>query len=249
MHAPSQPLIQYRNASKHYLLNKQRPFLMHEAVRRIFGRSPPDEEFWALRDVTADIAKGESVAVIGGNGAGKSTMLSLAAGTLAPTVGLVSIRGRISGLLELGAGFHNDLTGRENIYLNASLLGLQKEQIEAQFQSIVDFSELHKFIDVPIRNYSSGMHVRLGFAVATHMDPDIMLMDEVLAVGDQKFQQKCISRILKFRDDGKTILYVSHNTESVKKLCKRAIWLERGRVKMDGPAAEVVDAYSGGAKP
>ena len=248
MHASPQPLIQFRNASKRYFLQKQRPFLVHEAFRRIFNRRPRGEEFWALKDVTADIFQGESVAVGGGNGAGKSTMLSLTAGTLAPTVGQVAIRGRISGLLELGAGFHSDLSGRENIYLNASLLGLRKEQIEEQFQSIVDFSELHKFIDVPIRNYSSGMHVRLGFAVATHMNPDIMLMDEVLAVGDYNFQQKCIKRILKFRDDGKTILFVSHSAEAVKKLCKRAIWLEHGSVKMDGPAEEVVEAYGGGAK-
>jgi len=241
------PIIRFRSVGKRYILQKQRPFLLHETFHRLFSRRQRrDDEFWAVRDIDITIARGESLGLVGGNGAGKSTMMSLTAGTISPTLGQVTVTGRISGLLELGAGFHPDLTGRENIYLNASLLGLCREEVEAQYKSIVDFSELHNFIDVPIRNYSSGMHVRLGFAVATHIDPDILLMDEVLAVGDQNFQQKCITRILKFRDDGKTILFVSHNADAVKRLCQRVIWLEKGRIKMQGPAEEVLAAYTSG---
>jgi ABC-type polysaccharide/polyol phosphate transport system ATPase subunit len=241
------PIIHFHSVGKRYILHKQRPFLLHETFKRLLGRRHQQEEFWAVRDIGVTIARGESVGLVGGNGAGKSTMMSLTAGTIAPTLGRVTVTGRISGLLELGAGFHPDLTGRENIYLNASLLGLRREEVEEQFKSIVDFSELHTFIDVPIRNYSSGMHVRLGFAVATHIDPDILLMDEVLAVGDQNFQQKCIARILKFRDEGKTILFVSHSADAVKKLCQRVIWLEKGRIRMEGPTDKVLAAYTGGA--
>ena len=176
-------VIRLRNVSKRYILHRQKPFLAHDALKRLMGKRS-GEEFWALKDVSLDIHEGESVAVVGGNGAGKSTMLGLVAGTVYPTTGSIDVRGRVGALLELGAGFHHDLTGRENIYLNASLLGLQKEEIEEQYKKILNFSELHEFIDVPLRNYSSGMNVRLGFSVAVHIKPEILLMDEVLAVGD-----------------------------------------------------------------
>jgi len=241
--APSDEVaIRLRDVSKLFILRKQKPFLVHDAIKRITGRRT-GEEFWALKGISADIRKGESVAIIGGNGAGKSTLLSLVAGTVNPTSGTIEVYGRVGALLELGAGFHPDLTGRENIYLNASLLGLQREQVEAQFRKIVNFSELHDFIDVPLRNYSSGMQVRLGFSVAIHINPQILLMDEVLAVGDAHFQNKCYNRIKGFQERGKTLLFVSHSPDSVKKLCRRVIWLDHGHIRMDGPAKEVVDAY------
>jgi ABC-type polysaccharide/polyol phosphate transport system ATPase subunit len=201
------------------------------------------EDFWAIRELNLSISPGESVAVVGGNGAGKSTLLGLIAGTIAPTRGRVTVSGRVGALLELGAGFHPDLTGRENVYLNASLLGLQREEAEAQFAPIVAYSELQDFIDVPLRNYSSGMQVRLGFAVAIHIHPEILIMDEVMSVGDQSFQNKCIKSIRQFQDDGKTLLFVSHSPQQVAQLCRRVIWLEHGRLKMEGETGEVLAAY------
>lgn len=231
------------SVSKRYFLQKQKPFLVHDAVRRLLGRRS-GEEFWALRDVSFEIRRGESVALMGGNGAGKSTTLGIVARTIRPTTGTVEVNGRIGALLELGAGFHPDLTGRENIYLNASLLGLNREEVERHFHKIVVFSELMDFIDVPLRNYSSGMHVRLGFSVAVHINPDILLMDEVFAVGDAHFQRKCIERIMALKKAGKTLLLVSHNPESVKLLCERVIWLDHGRVRADGPTHEILPVYA-----
>jgi lipopolysaccharide transport system ATP-binding protein len=239
----SEAVIEFQGVSKRYFLMTKRPFLVHDAVRRLIGRRKKGREFWALKDASFQIRKGETVALIGGNGAGKSTSLGLVARTITPTSGVVHVRGRIGALLELGAGFHLDLTGRENIYLNASLLGLQRGEVERQFDSIVAFSELEEFIDSPLRTYSSGMHVRLGFSVAVHINPEILLMDEVLAVGDQSFQHKCTDRIQQFKNDGKTLLFVSHNPKSVRMLCNRVIWLDHGKVRMDGPTEEVLPAY------
>jgi len=236
-------VINLQGVSKCFILRMQKPFLLHDALGKILGRGRGGQEFWALRDVDIQIRQGESVAVIGGNGAGKSTLLGLVAGTIHPTSGDIHVKGRIGALLELGAGFHADLTGRENIYLNASLLGLKREEVEEQFPKILDFSELHEFIDVTLKSYSSGMNVRLGFSVAVHVHPEILLMDEVLAVGDQNFQHKCVSRILEFKREGKTLLFVSHTPAAVRALCERVIWLEHGRVQMDGPTNEVLDAY------
>jgi ABC-type polysaccharide/polyol phosphate transport system ATPase subunit len=235
--------VDLSGVSKRYILRKQRPFLLREVVRRLLGGRPRHEQFWALRSVTLEVRRGESVAIIGGNGAGKSTLLGVVAGAVAPTLGVVRVAGRIGALLELGAGFHPDLTGRENVYLNASLLGLTKEEVEEQFADILAFSELHDFIDVQLRNYSSGMHVRLGFSVAAHVSPDILLMDEALSVGDQSFQHKCIDRILRFRDEGKTLLFVSHSPDLVRLLCRRVVWLDHGRVRMDGPTDPVLEGY------
>ena len=235
--------IQISEVSKRFILRKQRPFLLHEFVRKLYGRRNPADEFWALKEVSFTIQKGESVGIIGHNGAGKSTLLSLIIGSARPTHGHIQVEGRIGALLELGAGFHPDLTGRENIFLNASLLGLSHETIARQFQSIIDFSELGEFIDVPIRNYSSGMHVRLGFSVAIHIDPDILIMDEALAVGDANFQQKCLAKIEDMKSRGKTLLLVSHGMESIQKLCSKAVWLEHGTKVLEGPVGEVIDAY------
>jgi ABC-type polysaccharide/polyol phosphate transport system ATPase subunit len=238
--------IEIENASKRYILHKQKPYLLHEVVKRVSGVRSHHEEFWALKDVSFRVGHGESIAIIGRNGAGKSTLLGLVAGSVYPTSGRVKVNGRLGALLELGAGFHPDLTGRENIYLNASLLGLGKDEIEQQFASILDFSELHDFIDVPLKNYSSGMQVRLGFSVAIHIDPDIIIMDEALSVGDTAFQTKCIQRIDTMKASGKTLLFVSHSAAQVESLCKRVIWLEHGKVRMDGPAADVLKAYAAG---
>ena len=237
------PAIALTQVSKRYVLRKHKAFLMREIANRLLMRKIAHDEFWAMRDVTFSIAHGETVAVVGRNGAGKSTLLGLVAGTIYPTHGAVSVSGRVGALLELGAGFHPDMTGKENIYLNASLLGLQKQQIDERFERIVAFSELAEFIDVPLRNYSSGMQVRLGFSVAAHTDPDVLLMDEVFAVGDQEFQRKCVERIAEFKAQRKTMLFVGHGLETLREICERAIWIDHGRVRADGPIAEVLRSY------
>ena len=242
-------IVSLNDVSKRFILHKQKPFLVREAVRRLLRKKVRHEEFWALRGLTLHVRAGESVGIMGSNGAGKSTLLGVVAGAVYPTGGTVRVSGRIGALLELGAGFHADLTGRENIFLNASLLGLTREEVEAKFQDIVAFSELGDFIDVQLRNYSSGMHVRLGFSVAVHMDPDILLMDEALAVGDQNFQKKCVARIRAFKDAGKTLLFVSHGPDLVRAMCDRVVWIDHGRVHMDGPADDVVAQYKAAATP
>jgi ABC-type polysaccharide/polyol phosphate transport system ATPase subunit len=228
---------------KCYYLHRHKVFLLTEIFRRLVGKKMEREEFWALRNVTLSISEGESVAIVGRNGAGKSTLLGLLAGTVYPTLGTVSVRGRVGALLELGAGFHIDLTGRENIYLNASLLGLQKAEVDERFDRIVNFSGLAEFIDVPLRTYSSGMQVRLGFSVAAHTDPKILLMDEVFAVGDQEFQEKCMERIQEFKAQRKTMLFVGHGLKALEGICERAVWLEHGRMVADGPFDEVLSRY------
>jgi ABC-type polysaccharide/polyol phosphate transport system ATPase subunit len=235
--------IRLRNVSKRFILHKQKPFLMREVMHRLLGRTGKGEAFWALRDFSLEVREGESLALIGHNGAGKSTFLGLVAGTLCPNEGEVQVRGRLGTLLELGAGFHPDLTGRENVYLNASILGLQRDEVDERFDRIVAFSELGQFIDVSLRQYSSGMQVRLGFSVAVHVDPDILIMDEVLAVGDESFQHKCLDKIEEFKAGGKTLLFVSHGMSNVKRLCERVVWLDHGRVRAVGPAGEVVEQY------
>ena len=235
--------ISLSGVGKRYVLHKQKPYLLHEVYHRVARTRRSHEAFWALRDVNVDIRRGESVAFIGRNGAGKSTILGVIAGAIHPTEGTRTVSGRIGALLELGAGFHPDLTGRENIYLNASLLGLSRADVEGLFDRIVAYSELEQFIDVPLRNYSSGMHVRLGFSVAIHVHPDILIIDEALAVGDQNFQEKCINSIMELKRAGKTIVFVSHGSAQVEFLCQRAVWLEHGRVKMDGDAHAVLEQY------
>ncbi len=243
MKKPATSIISFENVGKCYELRKQKHFILHEMLRRIMRQRKQSTEFWALRDLSFEIREGETVAFIGGNGAGKSTLLALVAGTLFPTRGHIRVRGRIGALLELGAGFHPDLNGRENIFLNASLLGMQKAEIEAGYDKIVDFAELGKFIDEPLRTYSSGMQVRLGFSVAVHVDPRILIMDEVLAVGDQHFQKKCAVKIDEFREQKRTLLFVSHSPESVRKLCKRVIWLDQGKLVADGAVDDILPAY------
>jgi ABC-type polysaccharide/polyol phosphate transport system ATPase subunit len=200
-------------------------------------------DLWAVRDVSFEVMPGESIGIIGRNGSGKSTMLKLITRIIRPTAGRITVRGQLSALLELGAGFHPDLTGRENIFLNASLLGLQEEEIKRHFDSVVSFSELEEFIDMPVKHYSSGMYMRLGFSVAIHVSPNILIVDEILAVGDQKFQEKCLARIQDMQEKGVSIILVSHNIETMRKMCTHLVWLENGRLMANGPTDVVAQQY------
>ncbi|MGQ9532531.1 MAG: ABC transporter ATP-binding protein [Desulfotomaculales bacterium] len=212
--------------------------------RFIFPHRQKTEDFWALKGVSLRVPRGATVGLIGRNGSGKSTLLKIISRILYPTRGRVRVHGRVSTLLELGAGFHPDFTGRENIYLNASILGLTRREINGRLEKIIEFAELGEFIDNPVRNYSSGMYMRLGFAVAVHVDPDILLIDEVLAVGDLPFQEKCLKKIREFKERGTTIVFVTHAPKQVAELCDYALWLDRGEVRLQGPAAEVARAYA-----
>lgn len=201
------------------------------------------EEFWALKGIDLSVSRGETVAVIGKNGSGKSTMLGIVGNIYKPTSGKVGVHGRVSALLELGAGFHPELTGIENIYLNGAILGIRTRDMKSKIEQIVEFSELEKFIDTPIKSYSKGMVMRLGFAIAVQVDPDILLVDEVLAVGDEAFQEKCFEKIESFQQAGKTIVFVSHDLEAVRRVASRAVWLDQGTIRANGATDEVVESY------
>lgn len=240
-------MIEFAGVSKKFVIDEERARSFQEKLVGTFGRSRngagQPEVFWALRDVSFEIKAGEAVGIIGTNGSGKSTVLKLISRIIYPNAGAVTVGGRVAALLELGAGFHPDLTGRENIDLNGSILGLRRHEIRSRIDEIVAFSELERFIDVPVRNYSSGMMMRLGFAVATAFQPEILLIDEVLAVGDQAFQDRCIRRIREIRDEGATLVLVSHDLGSVQRLCQRTIWIDDGRVCADGPTDRVSARY------
>ena len=236
--------IRFDNVSKKFTLRHERARSFQEATLAFLkGRNNSREELWALKDASFAVERGKTLGIIGPNGSGKSTILKLITRILEPTSGQVVVQGRVSALIELGAGFHPDLTGRENVYLNGSLLGFSRNEMKAKFDSIVEFSELEKFIDVPIKHYSSGMHMRLGFAVAIHVDPDILLIDEILAVGDQAFQNKCLAKIGELKSKGVTILFVSHDLEAVRNLCTSALWLENGTIQDRGTTDRVIDSY------
>ncbi|CVD97970.1 ABC transporter ATP-binding protein [Serratia marcescens] len=238
-------VIEFSNVTKRYPLYhhigsgiKELLFNPRRALSLLMGRS-----YLAIEDISFSIQKGESVALIGRNGAGKSTSLGLVAGVMKPTTGKVTVKGRVASMLELGGGFHPELTGRENIRLNAILLGLRKKELDRRIDKIIEFSELGDFIDEPIRVYSSGMLAKLGFSVITQVDPDVLIIDEVLAVGDLAFQNKCINTINEFKARGATILFVSHSMADVKKVCDKVIWIENHRVKMVGEAGIVTSAF------
>lgn len=220
-------------------IRKARKLLRGEAT----GASGLDDTIWALKDVSFEVKQGEVIGIIGRNGAGKSTLLKILSRITEPTNGFVEIHGRISSLLEVGTGFHSELTGRENIYLNSAILGMKRTEIERKFDEIVAFAEVEKFLDTPVKHYSSGMYLRLAFAVAAHLEPEILLVDEVLAVGDARFQKKCLDRMENVGRQGRTVLFVSHNMPAVTRLCQRVILLDEGRVLRDGPAHQVVGAY------
>jgi ABC-2 type transport system ATP-binding protein len=228
----STPVIEIDNLSKRFIIRKDKS--LKERLVNARRSNLHKDDFWALREVNVTIDSGSTIGLIGPNGSGKSTLLKMIGGILQPTTGSVSLRGRVAALLELGAGFHPDLTGRENVYLNASLQGLTRLQTDRYFDAIVDFSGIERFIDTQVKFYSSGMYVRLAFAVAVHVDPDILLVDEVLAVGDEPFQRKCMDRIRGFQDEGRTIVLVTHGLDTVAEICDRAVVLESGRVIADG---------------
>ena len=235
--------VEFDNVSRSFKLQLDKRNSFQERIVHLFRPRAGDATFWALRNVSFALPRGTTLGLIGHNGSGKSTTLKLVTRILEPSEGQVIVRGRVSALLELGAGFHPDLTGRENIYLNGSLLGFNRADMQRRLDAIVDFAELGPFIDSPVKHFSSGMAMRLGFAIATAVDPDILITDEVLAVGDETFQRKCMSRIHDFRQEGRTILFVSHSLEAVRNLCSQAIWLNHGRIEAAGDTMATIDAY------
>jgi ABC-2 type transport system ATP-binding protein len=233
--------IEFYRVSKRFQLTEVRT--LREFVPLLFKGQHVTEPFYALRDVTFSIDRGEIIGIIGPNGSGKSTALKLIAGVMAPSEGEVRVAGRVCPLIELGAGFHPDLTGRENVYMNASILGMTAAEINQRFGDIIDFAELWDFVDTPVKRYSSGMYMRLGFSVAVHADPEVLLVDEVLSVGDEHFQKKCLTRMEEFKSNGTTIVVVSHSLDLVRKFCERVLLIEHGRLVADGSPDEVTDRY------
>jgi ABC-2 type transport system ATP-binding protein len=237
------PTILAAGVGKRFLLHHKRATSLKE--RLLLHRQSSSEAFWALRDVDLEIGAGQTVGLIGPNGSGKSTLLKVLSGILAPTTGTVAVRGRIESLLELGAGFNGELTGRENVFLNAAILGLTRRETQRYFDDIVAFAELEPFIDNQVKHYSSGQYVRLGFAVAVHVDPDILLVDEVLAVGDESFQRKCLAKIAEYQQRGCTILFVTHALELIPRICSRGVVLDHGRVLHDGDPVQAAERLRG----
>ena len=247
--APPAPALSLRDVGKSYDVSGRSSTTLGEQVAEWVGRARASsaEKFWALRDVSCEIGKGEIVGLVGRNGAGKSTLLKVISGVTAPSTGEIDVYGRIGSLLEVGTGFHPELTGRENVFLNGAFIGMRRAEIRQRFDEIVEFSGVERFLDLPIKRYSSGMAVRLAFAVAAHLDADILLVDEVLAVGDQAFQDKCLGKMREVRQrEGRTVLFVSHNLAAVASLCTRALLLQSGRVIADASAADVCRQYAAG---
>jgi ABC-type polysaccharide/polyol phosphate transport system ATPase subunit len=239
--ASSEYAIRFLEVSKRYQL--QEGNTLREFVPALLRRQAFSEPFYALHEVSLTVERGRTLGIIGRNGSGKSTLLKLVAGVTGPTSGRVEVRGRVSPLIELGAGFHPDLTGRENVYLNSSILGVRSRDVKERFDEIVSFAELEEFIDTPVKRYSSGMYMRLGFSVAVHCDPDILLIDEVLSVGDAHFQEKCMDKMHEFQARGVTIVFVSHTLAQVQDFCHRVLWLEHGRAVAEGAPGDVVPRY------
>jgi ABC-type polysaccharide/polyol phosphate transport system ATPase subunit len=233
--------VRARGVSRRFRIFHERNATLKEALMR--GRRGRYTELWALRDVDIDVAPGEALGVVGENGSGKSTLLKLLAGIIPPHEGSVEVGGRVASMLELGAGFHPDFTGRENVYMNAAIQGLSRRDVDARMDAIIAFSELEAFIDNPVRTYSSGMYTRLGFAVASHVDSDVLLLDEVLAVGDEAFQRKCLGRVFEYRRGGGTVVFVSHDAEAVERVCDRAVLLDHGELVAEGRPGDVLATY------
>ena len=241
--------VELRNIEMHFNMSKEKLESLKEYFLKFMKRQLYFEDFVALDNISFDIKKGDVFGIVGLNGCGKSTTLKVISGILKPTKGTVETCGTIAPLIELGAGFDMELTARENIYLNGSVLGYSKKFMDEKFQEIVDFSEMHDFLDVPMKNYSSGMVARIGFAIATVTTPDILIVDEILAVGDFLFQQKCEERINQMMNDDTTVIIVSHSIEQIERLCKHCVWLEKGKIKMIGDTKEVCDAYKNTERP
>jgi ABC-2 type transport system ATP-binding protein len=235
--------IKVKNVSMEFNLSQEKITSLKEYVIKLLKRQLLYQEFWALKDVSFEVEKGDRVGILGLNGAGKSTILKIISGVMKPTQGEIQVSGKLVPLLELGAGFDMDYTGRENIFLNGAILGYSKEFLEDKYQEIVDFSEIEEFIDVPVKNYSSGMQARLGFSIATMVEPEILILDEVLSVGDEGFRRKSEQRIMSLFDKGITVLFVSHSIDQVRSLCNKAIWLEKGKIVMHGDVEEVCAKY------
>ena len=238
--------IELSKISKKYRIGRNKEGTLVGGLSRFrkFNLSIRESEFWALNDVSFEIKKGEVVGIIGKNGAGKSTLLKILSQITKPTIGRIEIHGRIASLLEVGTGFHPELTGRENIYLNGTILGMTRQEVKEKFDEIVSFSGVEKFLDTPVKHYSSGMYVRLAFAVAAHLDPEILIIDEVLAVGDAEFQKKCLGKMREVAVNGRTVIFVSHDLGMIEKLCSRVIWIENGRLKDDGTPSKIIRAYT-----
>jgi lipopolysaccharide transport system ATP-binding protein len=239
------PILEVNKISKKFLIDHERPayLSMRDRMASAFKPKPKQEEFWALKDVSFNVMPGESMGIIGRNGAGKSTLLKIFSRITPPTEGCITIRGRIASLLEVGTGFHQELTGRENIFMNGSILGMKRAEIKNKFDEIVDFSGVEKFLDTPLKNYSSGMQLRLAFAVAAHLEPEILIIDEVLAVGDAEFQRKCLGKMEEVGKQGRTILFVSHNMDAIEALCKQSLFLSDGKFVGRGASAEIIRHY------
>ncbi|WKN40723.1 ABC transporter ATP-binding protein [Tunicatimonas pelagia] len=237
--------ISVDNISKRYLIGDTSSGSLRETIADFFSNqgSQKTEEFWALKDISFEVKRGEAIGIIGKNGAGKSTLLKVLSRITEPTTGRIEIDGRVSSLLEVGTGFHPELTGRENVFLNGTILGMSRDEIKAKFDEIVDFSGVEKFLDTPVKRYSSGMTVRLAFAVAAHLEPEILIIDEVLAVGDAEFQSKCLGKMKDVAGQGRTVLFVSHNMGAVKSLCQTGVFLKNGRIELHEDAIRTVDYY------
>ena len=233
--------IRIKNLYKDFKLNSDKPMTLKEKL--VFWGKNKTQKVHILKDIDLDIKKGETVTLIGTNGSGKSTLLKLMTRIIYPTKGSIKVDGKLTSLLELGAGFHPDFTGRENIYFNASIFGLTAKEIDKRLPDIIEFSELGELIDTPVRTYSSGMYMRLAFSVAINVDAEILLIDEILAVGDQHYQEKCFKKLHELKKAGKTIVIVSHDMKSVKDLCDRAVWIYEGKIRLDGKTDEVIDEY------
>ena len=236
-------IIEVKNVSMKFNMSKEKIDSLKEYVIKFLKRQLMFEEFIALKDVSFDVKEGDVLGIVGLNGSGKSTMLKVISGIMKPSSGSVTVNGSVAPLIELGAGFDYDLTARENVYLNGSVLGYSRKEMHRRFDEVIEFAELQEFVDVPIKNYSSGMVARLGFAIATITKPDILIVDEILSVGDYLFQQKCEKRINEMMENGTTVIIVSHTLEQIRRLCNKVVWLEKGKVRMIGDTNMVCDAY------
>jgi ABC-type polysaccharide/polyol phosphate transport system ATPase subunit len=236
--------VEVENVSKRYQIGARYYVTLRDTISAALRLDrDPAPDFWALRDVTFTVDDGESIGIIGRNGAGKTTLLKVLARVTQPTTGVARMRGRVGPLLEVGTGFHPELSGRENIFLNGAILGMSRADIRRRFDEIVEFSDVEKFLEMPVKRYSSGMYLRLAFSVAAHVEPDIVVVDEVLAVGDVEFQRKCLGKMSQFAREGRTVIFVSHDLGALARICPRAIWLENGQIKHDGPASRSIELY------
>ena len=237
-------VVKVENVTQRFRIVQERPDTVRELFSKFFRTHTSYHDFEAVKNVSFEVHEGEMLGIVGSNGSGKSTLLKLIAGVYKPSEGAINVHGSLAPLIELGAGFHGELTGRENILMNGLLMGFSKRQMKDREESIIDFADIGEFIDSPVKQYSSGMYMRLAFAVATEVNPDILVIDEILAVGDMVFQQKCFERLDRFRSSGKTILFVTHTLEQIRKNCDRAIYLEHGKLVADGRPQEVIDMYT-----